>query len=328
MRVLHVFSGLSAAVIVLALNAPTGAYEPHNQTLWYTDFNQALEVAKQQNRPMLVHFHASFCGPCRRMEGESLNSPEVLGMVRNTFIGVKIDVEQYPDVAERYRVTSLPTDMVLGPNGGIHKQNSGYVPKHEYMAMVSPWEVRYGNAIRARQQAIAATPKPQAPTTHVSQGQERLPPRPIDVPQKAATTPPQVALNLNTPAATEPASAVPAMDGYCPVTLRQTRSWKKGRPDYTTDYMGQTYFFTGSTELATFKANPTRYAPRNLGCDPVVLSENDLAAPGTTKFGAYFDGELYLFKSADTRSRFKNDPLRYSRARHVLKPEELNKRRA
>jgi YHS domain-containing protein len=63
--------------------------------------------------------------------------------------------------------------------------------------------------------------------------------------------------------------------------------------------------------------------PRLLGCDPVVLYRTDRAMSGSTEFGAYFDGGLYLFTAPETRTEFKEHPMRYTRTRHVLRPDDF-----
>jgi YHS domain-containing protein len=47
--------------------------------------------------------------------------------------------------------------------------------------------------------------------------------------------------------------------------------------------------------------------------------------PGNTKYGAYFDGKLYLFESPESRTEFKKSPMRYVKTRHVLKPEKIER---
>ena len=66
-------------------------------------------------------------------------------------------------------------------------------------------------------------------------------------------------------------------------------------------------------------------APRLLGCDPVTLAENDVAVRGSTQFGAFYDGALFLFESADSRTKFRKAPTRYSQLKHVVKPEDVKK---
>ena len=78
-----------------------------------------------------------------------------------------------------------------------------------------------------------------------------------------------------------------------------------------------------ANELRQFRANPERYAPKLLGCDPVLLNETDRAIAGKIDFGAYFDGELYFFVSAKSRKIFRAKPLRYTRTRHVLRVDHI-----
>ncbi len=77
------------------------------------------------------------------------------------------------------------------------------------------------------------------------------------------------------------------------------------------------------TELEIFKVDPGRYAPQLLGCDPVILNKQDRAIPGDTKYGAYYDHNLYLFVDLESREEFKKNPDRFSRTMHVLKMEQV-----
>jgi YHS domain-containing protein len=74
-----------------------------------------------------------------------------------------------------------------------------------------------------------------------------------------------------------------------------------------------------------FKANPGKYAPRLRGCDPVALVKSDLAVRGSVKFGAFYEGELFLFETADNRAAFRKDPVKFARLQHALKPEDVKK---
>jgi YHS domain-containing protein len=56
-----------------------------------------------------------------------------------------------------------------------------------------------------------------------------------------------------------------------------------------------------------------------------VLAQSDVAVRGSVKFGAFYEGELFLFESADSRAKFRKDPARYARLQHALKPEDVKK---
>jgi thioredoxin 1 len=65
------------------------------------------------DRPVLVDFHAEWCGPCRA-QAPALES------VAESFDGgvdvVKVDVDQNPELAQRYGVRSIPT-LILFNSG-------------------------------------------------------------------------------------------------------------------------------------------------------------------------------------------------------------------
>ncbi len=113
------------------------------------------------------------------------------------------------------------------------------------------------------------------------------------------------------------------LDGYSPVSLFTWREWRQGKAEFTAYHEGVTYRLAGTEELDKFKAQPEKYVPRLLGCDPVILQTSDRAVQGSTKYGAYFDGALYLFQSPETRTEFKKSPMRYVKTRHVLKVDEI-----
>jgi YHS domain-containing protein len=57
----------------------------------------------------------------------------------------------------------------------------------------------------------------------------------------------------------------------------------------------------------------------------VVLSRNDLAVRGSVKFGAYYEGELFLFQSAESRATFRKNPAHYAKLQHTLRLEDVKK---
>jgi len=83
---------------------------------WRTDFAQAHAESVKLDRPLIVHFHASYCFPCRQMEKDVLNSPEVTRIIDAGYVAVKVDVQQRPDLQAKYKVEYLPTDVIVAPN--------------------------------------------------------------------------------------------------------------------------------------------------------------------------------------------------------------------
>ena len=346
---------LFALTLILALPAAARAVDLRPETVWKTDFAAAQEEAKKLNRPLVVHFHAVWCGPCKIMEREVLHTSQVLKTLDSGFVAVKVDVDRNSKVTSRFGVKGMPTDLVIGPDGKILSRSEGYDPaagdRQKYINNIARIDARFA-AERKQIARSNASPEDKSKAEKelvtnggvpvkierpvISPADKLVPPptEPKKIPEIASTNQPADSpanaskQPISAPPATtaiEPSGMPLAMDGYCPVTLRTTRAWKPGSSEIFHEHEGQIFFFTAADKRDEFKANPGRYAPRNLGCDPVALAERDLAIRGNVKFGAFYEGELYLFESADSRAKFRKDPARFSRLQHVLKPEDVKK---
>ncbi len=266
--------------------------------VWRHSYLEAETEARQLNRPILLHFHASWCGPCRQMDGSVLNTAEVKRMLLERVVGVKIDLDQHPEIAEKYGVESIPADVIISPEGKVLKKSVGFQQREQYVATLLEAEKTY---VDSRPKTLPGTePDPQ------------LAKKPETAPKAKSDASGKAKIDL-----AQPVELIVAMEGYCPVTLWRTRQWIRGKTAFGADYQGVRYYFATLEDRDDFIADPVRYAPQLLGCDPVALWETERAIAGTSKFAAYFDGELYLFNSITNRDRFKASPPQFTRTRHV-----------
>ncbi len=86
---------------------------------------------KNQNKPILLDFYADWCGPCR-MVGPII---EEIANERDDIIVGKINVDQNPDLAAAFGVSTIPT-LVVMKNGEIVNRSAGARPKPQILALL------------------------------------------------------------------------------------------------------------------------------------------------------------------------------------------------
>jgi len=71
---------------------------------WY-DLEQALQVSKDLNKPILVDFTGWNCANCRKMEADVWSDPTVHAMLRNDYVLLELYVDEKYELpaAEQYR---------------------------------------------------------------------------------------------------------------------------------------------------------------------------------------------------------------------------------
>ena len=320
-----------AATAAMPPAANTGTAESRKAGRWYDDFEQAVQESRRLNVPLLIHFYANWCQPCRRMERDVLNDPRLLAWIGRELVAVRVNVERHAALVERFGIQALPSDVVVGADGTVLSRTGGYQPKQAYLARLSALcQSARQNAGRANHRAErngdADSQRPwrrvrAVPTVESKQGEEAEEESSASD-SEAGTNRADVQVNP-IPACRSRPSPPLGLEGYCPVRLWERREWRKGRREFSAIYKGTEYRLSSRDAYQKFAQNPSKYAPRLLGCDPVVLWTTDRAVPGSVRYAAYFEGELFLFVSDETRHRFRDDPERYARLRHVLRIKDI-----
>lgn len=98
--------------------------------LHITKDNFQSEVV-QSDKPVLVDFWASWCGPCQMV------SP-IIEEIANEHPEIKVckvNVDEQPELAAAFQVMSIPT-LVVMKNGQVVKRTMGAQPKQQILSLL------------------------------------------------------------------------------------------------------------------------------------------------------------------------------------------------
>ncbi|MBO4392601.1 MAG: thioredoxin [Clostridia bacterium] len=89
------------------------------------------EEVIRSDKPVLVDFWATWCGPCRMLAPVI----EEISEERNDIKVCKIDVDEEPELAAEYGIQSIPT-LIVFKDGQPVKKSIGVRPKDDIIAML------------------------------------------------------------------------------------------------------------------------------------------------------------------------------------------------
>jgi len=115
----------------------------YNPVDWYPWSDEAFQKAKAENKPVFVSIGYSTCHWCHVMEKECFEDTEVADLMNRTFICIKVDREERPDLDAAYmavcqsmgRNCGWPLNVIMTPEKNPFFVAS-YIPKDNHYGSV------------------------------------------------------------------------------------------------------------------------------------------------------------------------------------------------
>ena len=89
-------------------------------------------IVMQADKPVLVDFWATWCGPCRMLAPVV---DEVSAAHADSLTVAKVNVDDCPDLASQFGIMSIPT-LILFKDGQIVDKRVGYQQKEQLEEMI------------------------------------------------------------------------------------------------------------------------------------------------------------------------------------------------
>ena len=116
---------MTGTLLTILLLSQTAAPE----LTWQPSFSQAKIVAEKGSKPILVSFHTSWCGWCRKMDRITFRDPKVIARLATHVVLFSVDAEKDEDgvaLAREHRIGSYPTQLLLDGTGSEIGRLSGF----------------------------------------------------------------------------------------------------------------------------------------------------------------------------------------------------------
>ena len=139
----------------------------YNPVDWYPWGEEAFEEAEKQDKPVFLSIGYSTCHWCHVMEHESFTDPEVAKLMNESFINIKVDREERPDIDGVYMSVSQmmtggggwPLTIIMTPDKKPFYAAT-YLPKESRFNVIGmldmiPQMVTYWNDQRERLMSIS-----------------------------------------------------------------------------------------------------------------------------------------------------------------------------
>ena len=115
----------------------------------WLSYNKGLALAEKENKYILIDFYTDWCGYCKKMDKETYSKEEVIGILNENFVVVKVNaesnnkvIENGEEITERelaklYQVTGYPTTWFLESNHGRLAPLPGYVTTEQFIPVLN-----------------------------------------------------------------------------------------------------------------------------------------------------------------------------------------------
>ncbi len=127
----HVDSGRLPIYKAVKHRGRDGVHAGEEGIDWRGWSDESFEEARRDGKLVLLDLTATWCHWCHVMDRTTYSDPEVVRMVNEGFVPVRVDIDLRPDISERYNRGGFPTTAFLSDQG-LSVWGATYVPPDDF----------------------------------------------------------------------------------------------------------------------------------------------------------------------------------------------------
>ncbi len=117
-------------------NPSLAADGPSDEGIAWLPYAKGLTVAKSQNKKIFIHFYTNRCHYCRVMQAQTFVNQNVIDMLNDNFVSIKVNLEENPGMGATYPVAGVPASWFLESNGDKIGVKPGFLPPAKFIQML------------------------------------------------------------------------------------------------------------------------------------------------------------------------------------------------
>ncbi len=102
-------------------------------TFFQGSWEELLQEAKKQNKPIFVDAYATWCGPCKYMDKSVFTLPDVATYYNTEFLSYRLDVDAESALAQEFEITAMPTYLFTDAEGNVFYRITGAMEGPEFI---------------------------------------------------------------------------------------------------------------------------------------------------------------------------------------------------
>ncbi|MDO6993223.1 cytochrome c biogenesis protein CcdA [Brachyspira innocens] len=126
---------VSVVIISIVLGSTYGFIKQKSEVSNTISYNEALEISKQSNKPILIDFSAVWCANCYELKEKVFVHDELKKFIDDNLIFTEVDVDKYKNISDEYNVKWLPWIIVIDSDKNILYTKNSFSSFDDEMAL-------------------------------------------------------------------------------------------------------------------------------------------------------------------------------------------------